>query len=211
MTRTLETTLERVDEPILIDGLSWREFKAVEQLLSRPGVRLSFLDGVLEIRRMPGEKHESIKERIGSLLDLYLLQMGIDYQPTGSMTLESPSGLVKREADKSYKLGANREFPDLAVEVVLTSGGINKLEAYKRLEIPEVWFWENGRLLMYSLGADGYAEVDRSFVLPDLDIVLLARCINIENHLQAMREFRQAIQSSERLVLKNDKSQLEAV
>jgi Uma2 family endonuclease len=195
MTTTLETNLERVDEPILIDGLSWREFKAVEQLLSRPGVKLSFLDGVLEIRRMPGEKHESIKERIGSLLDLYLLQMGIDYQPTGSMTLESPSGLVKREADKSYKLGSNREFPDLAVEVVVTGGGINKLEAYKRLEIPEVWFGENGRLRLYSLGDDGYAEVDRSQVLPDLDIVLLAQCINIENHLQAMREFRQAIQS----------------
>ncbi|MEG4497317.1 Uma2 family endonuclease [Microcoleus sp. F10-C6] len=195
MTTTLEK-LEGLDEPILIDDLSWREFKVVEQLLSRPGVRLSFLDGVLEIRRMPGEKHETVKERIGSLLDLYLLQMGIDYQPTGSMTLESPSGLVKREADKSYRLGSNREFPDLAVEVVVTSGGIDKLEAYKRLEIPEVWFWENGALRMYSLGADGYAEVDRSFVLPDLDIVLLARCINIENHLQAMREFRQAIQSS---------------
>jgi Uma2 family endonuclease len=193
MTVTLEK-LEKLDKPILIDGLSWREFKVVEQLLSRPGVRLSFLDGVLEIRRMPGEKHETVKERIGSLLDLYLLQMGIDYQPTGLMTLESPSGLVKREADKSYRLGANREFPDLVVEVVVTSGGIDKLEAYKRLQIPEVWFWENGRLRLYSLGDDGYAEVDRSFVLPDLDIVLLARCINIENHLQAMREFREAIQ-----------------
>ena len=193
MTVTLEK-LEKLDEPILIDGLSWREFKVVEQLLSRPGVRLSFLDGVLEIRRMPGKKHETVKERIGSLLDLYLLQMGIDYQPTGSMTLESPSGLVKREADKSYRLGANRELPDLVVEVVVTSGGIDKLEAYKRLQIAEVWFWENSRLRLYSLGDDGYAEVDRSFVLPDLDIVLLARCINIENHLQAMREFREAIQ-----------------
>ena len=195
MTTTLEK-LERLDEPILIDGLTWREFKVVEQLLDSPGVRLSFLDGVLEIRRMPGEKHETIKERIGSLLDLYLLQVGIDYQPTGSMTLESPSGLVKREADKSYKLGANRERPDLVVEVVVTSGGINKLEAYKRLQISEVWFWENGRLRLYSLSEDGYAEVDQSFVLPDLDIVLLARCINIENHLQAMREFRQAIQGA---------------
>ncbi|MDQ2097445.1 MAG: Uma2 family endonuclease [Tychonema bourrellyi B0820] len=195
MTATLEK-LDRLDEPILIDGLSWRDFKLVEQLLSRPGVRLSFLDGVLEIRRITGEKHETIKERIGSILDLYLLQMGIDYQPTGSMTLESPSGLVKREADKSYKLGANRERPDLVVEVVVTSGGIDKLEAYKRLQIPEVWFWENGVLRLYSLGDNGYMEVDRSFVLPQLDIVLLALCINIENHLQAMREFRQAIQSS---------------
>jgi Uma2 family endonuclease len=87
--------------------------------------------------------------------------MGID-QPTGSMTLESPSGLVKREADKSYKLGSNREFPDLAVEVVVTSGGINKLEAYKRLQIPEVWFWENGALRMYSLGL---MDMQRSIAL----------------------------------------------
>ncbi|MEG4840899.1 hypothetical protein [Microcoleus sp. B9-D4] len=42
MTTTLETTLERLDEPILIDRLSWREFKGVELLLSCPGVRLSF-------------------------------------------------------------------------------------------------------------------------------------------------------------------------
>jgi len=194
MTTTLER-LEGLDEPILIDELSWREFKAVEQLLSRPGVRLSFLDGVLEIRRMPGRKHETAKQRISTLVDLYLEYAGIDFTPTGSVTLESETGRVKREADLSYELGPNREFPDLAVEVVVTSGGINKLEAYKRLEIPEVWFWENGALRMYSLGADGYAEVDRSFVLPELDIVLLARCINIENHLQAMREFKQTIQS----------------
>ena len=194
MTTTLEK-LERLDEPILIDELSWREFKAVEQLLSRPGLRLSFLDGVLEIRRMPGRKHETAKQRISTLVDLYLEYAGIDFTPTGSVTLESETGRVKREADLSYELGPNREFPDLAVEVVVTSGGINKLEAYKRLQIPEVWFWENGALRMYSLGADGYAEVDRSFVLPELDIVLLVKCINIENHLQAMREFKQTIQS----------------
>ena len=194
MTTTLER-LEGIDKPILIDELSWREFKAVEQLLSRPGVRLSFLDGVFEIRRRPGRKHETAKQRISTLVDLFLEYAGIDFTPTGSVTLESETGRVKREADLSYELGSNREFPDLAVEVVVTSGGINKLEAYKRLQIPEVWFWENGALRMYSLGADGYAEVDRSFVLPDLDIVLLVRCINIENHLQAMREFKQTIQS----------------
>lgn len=162
MATTLETTLEKVDEPILIDGLSWREFKAVEQLLSRPGVRLSFLDGVLEIRRMPGRKHETAKQRISTLVDIYLEYAGIDFTPTGSVTLESETGGVKREAYLSYELGANRERPDVAVEVVVTSGGINKLEAYKRLEIPEVWFGENGRLLLYWLGK---MDMQRSIAL----------------------------------------------
>ena len=103
MTVTLEK-LEKLDEPILIDGLSWREFKVVEQLLSRPGVRLSFLDGVLEIRRMPGRKYETAKQRISTLVDLYLEYAGIDFTPTGSVTLESETGRVKREADLSYEL-----------------------------------------------------------------------------------------------------------
>lgn len=195
----MTTTLTRPDEPILIDGLTWREFKATEQLIARPGVRLSFLDGVLEIRRMPGEQHETVKERIGTLLDFYLLQIGVDYTPTGSMTLESEVGLVKREADKSYKLGSNRTRPDLAIEVVVTSGGINKLEAYKRLKIPEVWFWEDGTLAIYHLRTathePRYEQLPTSEELPGLDIALLLKCINMTNHVDAVKTFRQAILS----------------
>lgn len=183
-----------VTEPILIDGLSWREFKIAEQLLDRPGIRLSFLDGVLEIQKMPGKKHETVKERIGSLLDDYLTFAGFDYTPTGSMTLESEEGNVKREADKSYELGPNRERPDLAIEVVVTSGGIDKLKAYERLQIPEVWFWEKGTLSLYVLQSDGYQEVQRSVLLQDLDIELLRRCIDLPNHLQAVKDFRNTLQ-----------------
>jgi hypothetical protein len=73
-----------------------------------------------------------VKKRIAALLELYLLIAGYDFTPTGSMTLESETGLVKREADESYKLAPQRSRPDLAVEVVFSSGGINKLAAYQR-------------------------------------------------------------------------------
>lgn len=180
-------------EPILLDGFTWREFKAVEQLLDRPGVRLSFLDGVLEIRKMPGKKHETVKKRIAALVEAYLEFLGLDFVPTGSMTLENEEGLVRREADESYELGQNRERPDLAIEIVVTSGGINKLEAYKRLQIPEVWFWEKERLSLYELRAEGYFEIQQSQVLPGLDIALLIRCLNVESHIEAVREFRKGI------------------
>ncbi|MFM5888628.1 MAG: Uma2 family endonuclease, partial [Dolichospermum sp.] len=100
---------------------------------------------------------------------------------------------VKREGDESYELGANRKHPDLVIEVVVSSGGINKLEAYKRLQIPEVWFWMNDELLFYGLGNEGYEAVSKSQLLPSLDVDLLMRCINIENHAQALREFRAGI------------------
>ncbi len=189
----ITTLIEREAEPILISDLTWREFKAVEQLIDRPGLRLSFLDGVLEIRKMPGKKHETIKERIGALLEIYLEFLGLDFTPTGSVTLENEFEKVKREGDKSYELGANRKHPDLVIEVVVSSGGINKLEAYKRLQIPEVWFWMNDELLFYSLGNEGYEAVSKSQLLPILDVGLLMRCIGIENHAQALGEFRAGI------------------
>ncbi|HLP90588.1 MAG TPA: Uma2 family endonuclease [Nostocaceae cyanobacterium] len=189
------TLVERETEPILISDLTWREFKAVEQLIERPGIRLSFLNGVLEIRKVPGKKHETIKKRIAALLETYLEFLGLDFTPTGSVTLESESEKVKREADESYELGANRKRPDLVIEVIVTSGGIDKLEAYKRLQIPEVWFWVNDELLFYTLGNEGYKNISQSQLLPNLDVALLVKCIQIENHIQALREFRAAIQN----------------
>ncbi len=184
--------------PLLFEGLTWREFKAVEQLLDRPGYRLSFLDGVLEIVQMPGEAHETVKKRIAALLELYFLRAGFDFTPTGSMTLESETGQVKREADESYRLTPGRLRPDLAVEVVFSSGGIRKLDAYQRLKIPEVWFWEDGVLGIYHLRGEAepqlYEKIDQSEVVPGIDLELLSRCIRMENHVEALKIWQQAIQ-----------------
>lgn len=88
--------LEPVAEPIVIDGLTWQDFKAVEQLLDRPGIRLSFLAGALEIRKMPGRQHETLKKRIAALIEIYLEIKGFDFTPTGSVTLASEGALVNR-------------------------------------------------------------------------------------------------------------------
>jgi len=185
--------------PLLFEGLTWREFKAVEQLLDRPGYRLFFLDGILEIRQISGETYQTVKERIGALLELYLLMAGFDFTPTGSMTLQSEAGAVKREADESYKLAPGRSRPDLAIEVVFTSGGINKLESYKRLKIPEVWFWDDGVLEVYHLRGEGnelhYEKIDKSEELPGINLELLLRCANMVNHVDALKTFQQALQN----------------
>lgn len=186
------------ESPLLFEGLTWREFKAVEQLLDRPGYRLSFLDGVLEIIKMPGEPHETVKKRIAALLELYLLMAGFDFTPTGSMTLESEGGSAKREADESYKLAPGRRLPDLAIEVVFSSGGIDKLEVYKRLKIPEVWFWEDGVSEVYHLRDKGnalyYEKISSSEEVTGIDLNLLLRCVSMVNHVDAIKTFQQALQ-----------------
>jgi len=189
---TATTLEEKLDRLLLFPELTWEQFKTLEPMLDIPGVRLSFLDGILEIQKRPGRKHETAKGRIGALLETYLLKAGFDYTLTGSLTLENESRLVKCEADKSYELATDRERPDLAIEVVVTSGGIDKLEAYKRLQIPEVWFWENSRLSLYALREQGYEEIASSQLLPELDIGLLVRCVNMPSHVEAIKEFKRA-------------------
>jgi Uma2 family endonuclease len=180
-----------IAKPLIFRGLSWLEFKTIEPILDRPGIRLSYLDGALEITEMPGRTHETIKKRIAALVEAYLDFLGIEYTPTGSMTLESEESQVKREADESYELGLDRDRPDLAIEIIVTSGGISKLLAYQRLKISEVWLWEKGTLSIYWLTEDGYQLSEKSIVLPDLNISLLIDCMKVASHTQALQQFRQ--------------------
>ena len=190
--------IQCTDSPVMLfHGLTWREFRAVEQLLDRSGYRFSFLDGVLEILKMPGELHETTKKRIAGLLELYLLLAGFDFSPTGSMTLESESKQVKREPDESYRLKPDSKHPDLLLEVVVTSGGLNKLELYKRLKISEVWFWEDGVLDLYHLRQDGemlsYEKIAQSEEVPGIDLELFKRCVLMNSHVEALKVWQKAI------------------
>lgn len=105
---------------------------------------------------------------------------------------------VKREADKSYKLAPSSRLPDLAIEVVFSGGGINKLEAYRCLKIKEVWFWEEGVLEVYHLRGDGnrldYEKISSSEEVKGIDLDLLLRCINMVNHVEAIKTFQQGFQ-----------------
>ena len=190
------------ESPLLFKGLTWREFKAVEQLLNQPGYRISFLDGTLEIQQMPGDPHETFKERIAALLELYLLMAGFDFTPTGSMTLENEAATVKREADKSYKLTANSKRPDLTIEIVFSSGGIDKLEAYKRLKISEVWFWEDGVLELYHLRNTDknafYEKISASEAVQGINLEVFCRCILIDNHVEAIKTFQTSLAAQDK-------------
>jgi Uma2 family endonuclease len=82
------------------------------------------------------------------------------------------------EADECYIFGVDRkDRPDLAIEVVWTSGGLDKLEVYRRLGVGEVWYWIDGAITVHVLTAAGYEPRDRSEV-PDLDLDVLLELID---------------------------------
>jgi Uma2 family endonuclease len=184
---------EDPEERQLISGVPWDRYEA---LLSDLGdsltYRVTYLDGVLELMA-PSRRHEADKTNIGSLLEDYFKEARIRYFPVGSTTLRRQQKSSGTEPDESYCLYEDKEFPDLAIEVVVTSGSVNKLEVYRRLGIREVWFFRNGRFEVHCLRDDHYQVMAASELLPALDLAMLARYARAADPLAAALAFRDEI------------------
>ncbi|MGG6295870.1 Uma2 family endonuclease [Leptolyngbya sp. AN02str] len=172
-------------------GISWESFKAIQQgFANSPGVRLFYYQGELEILSTSPE-HEIVKGNIGYLVEDYLLNQGLDFIATGSFSQEKEA-IASVQADESYCFGERKPIPDLAIEVVITSGGPNKLARYQALGVPEVWFWENGQIRIYQLTETAYQKTNTSQFVQGIDIARLAECAALESRSQAVRVFRQS-------------------
>ncbi|WP_035987527.1 Uma2 family endonuclease [Leptolyngbya sp. KIOST-1] len=199
---TNRITLDDPEERRVLSRVSWPQYEALlADMGDGSAYRVHFLDGVLEILA-PSRNHESSKTRIGDLLLIYFLETGTEYFPMGSTTLKKPENQAGGEPDESYCIGTDKEFPDLAIEVIVTSGSINRLELYRRLGVREVWFWQKNHLYLYHQREEtpgqfgetaGYEPIQNSEVLPDLDLALLTRCLQKPNPLAAAKAFRQEL------------------
>ena len=181
------------EQRIVLCGLSWERYLALDKVLGddRSGPRFYYLDGELEIMTTSNE-HERIKTWIGDFLADYFLEIGIEIMPRGQATMR----ILKEagaEPDESWCLHEEKEWPDLVLEIALTSGGISKLEIYRLFQVPEVWFWRRGKLEIHALRDDGYEAISRSALLPGLDLDLLQRCVAIHSWQEARREFRKGL------------------
>lgn len=165
------------DQRIILHNVPWSHYEILLAIRGDdPAPRMAYLEGALELMS-PSRDHELIKSMIGRLLETYADEVGVDLWPIGSWTLRRAPRERGLEPDECYTIGDPRlkERPDLAIEVIWTSGGIDKLEIYRGLEIGEVWQWQDGVIRIHLLDGDGYREADRSALLPELDVQLLAR------------------------------------
>jgi Uma2 family endonuclease len=195
--------LDDPEERRIIANVTWAQYEALLlELGDSLAYRVNYLDGVLEIVA-PSRRHETGKSRIGDLLLIYFLETDTEYFPIGSTTFRNAEQRVGAEPDESYCIGADKEFPDLVIEVVVTSGGTNRLERFRRLGVQEVWFWQNNQFSIYHWREDatqfsdnfGYEAITHSELLPGLDINLLTQCVLNPNPLAAAKAFRRGIKA----------------
>jgi Uma2 family endonuclease len=98
------------------------------------------------------------------------------------------------EPDECYTVGATKERPDLAIEVVWTHGGIDKLDVYRGLRVREVWIYKDGALELYPLRRNAYVRIPKSEVLPKLDLRELATYLRATDQTSAVRRYFKALQ-----------------
>jgi Uma2 family endonuclease len=182
---------------VLLYNVSWEQLEQLDVTLEGTGAHLTYLDGILEIMSPLTDEHEVPKKTIAMLLEEYMKVKQIRFYAQGSGTLGKREDGTRSEPDESYNLGTKKPIPDLVVEITATSGGINKLEIYKRLRIPEVWFWEDGLLSVYCLQAEEYQKVTKSSLVPDLDLELLAQYSRMADQYDALNEFSQMIREKQ--------------
>jgi Uma2 family endonuclease len=183
------------DHFVHLDGVTWADYERLLEIRGdHSAPRITFLEGTLEIMS-PSAPHESIKSMIGCLVEVWCLERDVEFTTYGSWTLKNRRMKRGVEPDECYVFGAvgNRKRPDLAIEVIWTWGGLDKLDVYRKLGVPEVWAWDDGRIAVHRLRGERYVSTSQSVVLRGIDLEQLATFIGRPTTSRAMRDYRTAL------------------
>jgi Uma2 family endonuclease len=181
---------KEADEIVVKRGISWEQFEAYLEERGNALPRVTYLEGTLELMS-PSAHHEGIKKFLAIVLEEYLDAKDITFQGVGAWLLKQSRAEAGLEPDECYILGAEaKERPDLAIEVVWTSGGVHKLEIYRRLGVGEVWFWIDGKVHIFVLVGEQYEERSRSACLPSFDFEVVNELIQLPHHSDVKKAAR---------------------
>ena len=177
------------DRLLAYTGCSWSDY---ERMVGPEydGLRISYFDGEITIVS-PGRNHERLVYAIAKIIDGYCERHSLRYYPFGSTRLVADETAGK-QPDAAYAFYTDKETPDLAVEVNVTSGSINDLEKYRYLAVTEVWIWEREKLSFYLLDGDDYRSISQSYHLKGIESEKLGKLVTRgteESPLDLVREF----------------------
>ncbi len=187
-----------LDHVVVLRGVSWETYLRLgEDRHGNTWPRLAYLDGVLEIMSPTGIEHELRKKLLARFLEGYAGVRGIALNGFGNATFANQLEQAGLEPDECYCIGDAEDLPSepphLALEVSFTSGGVDKLEIYRRLGVREVWFWIDDALAIYALGDRGYEERAASALFPELgmtDLALRVRTTDRNHQTRAVEAYR---------------------
>lgn len=203
------------EQRVVFYDVSWATYLALAAENNRPGKRISYDQGVMEIMS-PGMLHENIASLIRRMVDAFTEEHGIDVCSSAGTTFKRDDLERGFEADASYYLAnsgvvrGNREIdlsidppPDLAIEVDISRSSLSKFSIYRSVGVPEVWRYDGEEILVYVLDKDGeYRRVEASSALVGFPFAT-ARSVLDRRHEKGetalMQEFRAYVRTQQEL------------
>jgi len=178
------------DEPrILLSNVPWEAYVAFRDAVDSPSVRMTYLEGMLEIMS-PSREHEVGTKQIARLLELFCLERDIPLYGYRSMTMRKQKKERGLEADECYCRDKDGEIPHIALEVIVTHGLLDKLEVYRGLGVREVWMFENGAFRVVELRGESYEPISASAIFPEVDLARIAHFATQPDQHAALRAFK---------------------
>jgi Uma2 family endonuclease len=177
------------EQRVLLHGVSWATYVMLRDSVESSGVRMTYLKGSLEIMS-PSRAHEVEKSQIARLLELFCLERDIPLFAYGSTTFRREEKERGLEPDECYCRDRDKEVPDVALEVVVSRGSIDKLEVYRGLGVREVWIFELGAFQLFALRGEAYEPIPASEILPEVALARIAHFAMQPDQHAALRAFR---------------------
>lgn len=180
------------EQRVVLRGIGRQGFEAILQAIGdQAAVRLTYDRGDIELMA-PSIDHEVFKKRFARLIETLTEELNITCEAAGSTTWRSLLADRGLEPDECYYLAhaaliAGRRIidlsvdppPDLAVEIEIHPGALDRMAIYAALKVPEVWRFDGRNLIVFWLQPDGtYVPRATSRQLPFLDLDRLVEWVH---------------------------------
>lgn len=193
-------------EHVVLHGVRWETYERLSDELESRRTRLTYDRGTLEIMT-PSRSREHIRHRIRRMIEAMTEELDIPIQGGGATTWRRRDLEKGLEANECYwvrnepRVRALAELdltvdppPDLAIEVDVYSSSLNRMSIYGALGVPEVWRWDDGRIVVSRRTAGGtYVASETSACFPWLPLADFTAWIDRadgENETAWIRAFR---------------------
>lgn len=167
--------------PAVLHDIDWATYtRLLRAFERRRGFRLTYDRGTLEIMS-PLWEHERPAYFLGRLIDVLTEELRIPCEPGRSVTLRRRRKSRGLEPDNCYwianapRLAGKTRLdlrvdppPDLAIEVDITHGSLDRMGIYAALGVPEVWRVTSAGLSFNMLATGVYELGARSHSFPQV-------------------------------------------
>ena len=201
---------------LLLEGIDWRTYSRLLRTFAEwPKLRLTYDRGRLEMMS-PLLEHDDDGRFLGRMVGVLTEELGLPLKAGGTTTMRQQLRRRGIEADESFWI-ANAERmkgrrrldlrkdppPDLAIEVDVSCGSLDRLAIYAALRVPEVWRLEGDDLRFYVLGPKGKYELSehsRAFpmITPAILLSFLQKARKAGDQNPVIRAFRSWVRKNKK-------------